>query len=344
MVQLAEAWDTLLSTEVAEAAWVPLPAAAAAARGEPSPFAPFMPIDASPGAYRGFWEALGARFDEAGAPPRVDDVSRGGASTGDLRARVAAYAPVPIAADLASLPPRERVALRHAVAAARAVSTAYGEQLWAGVGPLLGELDATAAAAPGDEHAALLARYARINGGPWSALGGGAAFVGAGPVVAVPQRDGTAVRVVLPVPRRQPPSGAFYPPGASAAEVRAWLEGLPAGPARAAAGGYFTRVVRRADGGLDAVPYSEAHAGPLRDAAGHLRALAAATTDGPLAAFAASRAGALESNEYAASDADWLALGARDEAGGGPPRLDLTIGPYETYADGLMGLKATFEA
>ncbi|HYB76818.1 MAG TPA: hypothetical protein VEE85_01335, partial [Candidatus Bathyarchaeia archaeon] len=51
--------------------------------------------------------------------------------------------------------------------------------------------------------------------------------------------------------------------------------------------------------------------------------------------FLDARAEAFTSNEYRASDADWMDLDAP---------LDLTIGPYETYQDELFGYKASFEA
>jgi hypothetical protein len=51
--------------------------------------------------------------------------------------------------------------------------------------------------------------------------------------------------------------------------------------------------------------------------------------------FLNSRAEAFLSNEYRASDLDWMDLDAP---------LDITIGPYETYMDELFGYKAWFEA
>ncbi len=351
VVQLGEPWEgwVLQPGEVDAAAWVDVLEAGEAARGgaRASPFAPFMPIDAGPGgAYEGFWERMRARFGPpvlAKASGSSDAAAAAADDVAELSARCGAYARVPLGADTGALPASERAALGHLVAAARAMTDAFRAQLWAGTAPLLGELDAAATAADGgDARAGLIARYAGINGGPWDALHGGASFVrGPGPTVAVPQPRGGHVRVVLPVPPVQPPRGAFYPPHASDAHVRGWLDALPAGPERAAAAGYFTRLVRDAAGRLVAVPYSEVHAAPLRAAAAALRAAAGASRDLGLSAFCATRATAFETNDYAASDVAWLALGARPGAG---PLIDVTIGPYETYADGLMGLKSTFEA
>lgn len=41
-------------------------------------------------------------------------------------------------------------------------------------------------------------------------------------------------------------------------------------------------------------------------------------------------------NDYYESDLDWMDLNGH--------RIDVTIGPYETYEDTLFGFKAAFEA
>jgi len=64
---------------------------------------------------------------------------------------------------------------------------------------------------------------------------------------------------------------------------------------------------------------------------------AAELSDNPsLRKFLNSRAAAFASNDYYASDIDWMDLS--DHA------LEVVIGPYEVYEDGLFGYKASFEA
>ncbi|XP_020682094.1 nudix hydrolase 3-like, partial [Dendrobium catenatum] len=48
-----------------------------------------------------------------------------------------------------------------------------------------------------------------------------------------------------------------------------------------------------------------------------------------------TKADAFLSNDYYESDVAWMELDSK---------LDVTIGPYETYEDGIFGYKATFEA
>src|SRR5438552_19057496 len=59
------------------------------------------------------------------------------------------------------------------------------------------------------------------------------------------------------------------------------------------------------------------------------------TTNTSLKAFLRKPAAAFASNEYYDSDVAWMDLDAP---------IDVTIGPYETYADELFGYKAAFEA
>ena len=86
------------------------------------------------------------------------------------------------------------------------------------------------------------------------------------------------------------------------------------------------------------MPYTEAYKDFLAPAAAAMRAAAALATTPEMATlkkYLESRASAFQSNDYYASDLDWLDLE-------GP--LEVVLGPYETYDDGLMGYKASFEA
>ena len=62
---------------------------------------------------------------------------------------------------------------------------------------------------------------------------------------------------------------------------------------------------------------------------------ALATDNESLRTFLWSRASAFLSNDYYQSDKDWVDLHSR---------IEITIGPYETYEDRLLGLKASFES
>ena len=73
----------------------------------------------------------------------------------------------------------------------------------------------------------------------------------------------------------------------------------------------------------------------LRPAHNNMIAAAALTENQSLKTFLQSRAKAFLSNDYFQSDKDWMDLDSR---------IEITIGPYETYQDKLMALKASFEA
>jgi len=226
-----------------------------------------------------------------------------------LRAMSARLAPVDVEVDLSALPASERRALAHLVRAARVLDALHLRQVWAGNEGLLLELlkDRTIAG-----EARL--DYFLINKGPWSALDEAAAFI-----PGVPEK----------------PHGAnYYPAGASKEEVETWIAGL--GPeAKAAATGFFTTIRRDPAGKLQAVPYSVEYQGELAEMAKHLRAAAAETQQPTLKAFLHSRAAAFLSNDYYASDVDWMKLDSS---------IEPTIGPYEVYADEWFNYKAAFEA
>ena len=116
-------------------------------------------------------------------------------------------------------------------------------------------------------------------------------------------------------------------------EFEAWVKTLSAADRQHAEG--FFSVIRRANGKLTAIPYSQAYAADLQKAAALLREAAALTGNASLKHFLTLRADAFLSNDYYASDVAWMDLDAP---------LDITIGPYETYNDELFGYKAGFEA
>ncbi|HPF71896.1 MAG TPA: hypothetical protein PLQ13_14580, partial [Candidatus Krumholzibacteria bacterium] len=126
------------------------------------------------------------------------------------------------------------------------------------------------------------------------------------------------------------PAGAnFYPLDLTEAE-----KATIADPAHGL-DGLFTMVRRSAGGTLQAIPYSTYFKADLDRAAALLREAAGLTQNASLKAFLESRADAFLSDDYYASDMLWMDLDSD---------VEITIGPYETYEDGLFGYKASFEA
>ena len=243
--------------------------------------------------------ALVLAADEMQLPPEVHR----------LRVLSARFAPVDIRVSLSGLPANEQRALAHLIRAARITDSLFMRQVWAGNETLLLKLL---------EDTTLLGRtrldYFLLNKGPWSRLDHDAAF--------------------MPGVPEKPQGGNYYPAGATRADVEAWIAGL-APSEQAAATGFFTTIRRDAGGRFIAVPYSLEYQGELAEMAGHLRAAAAETAQPTLKAFLESRAAALLSNDYFASDVAWMKLDSS---------IEPTIGPYEVYEDEWFNYKAGFEA
>lgn len=168
---------------------------------------------------------------------------------------------------------------------------------------------------PGD-RAALLAglddpatrRFAEINYGPWDRLAGNAPFV--------------------PGVGAKPPGAGFYPLDMSKEEFeRANLAGSRS---------EYTLLRRDAKGQLVVVPYSLHWRDELGRAAALLEQAAGLADDEGLRNYLKLRASALRSDDFRASDRAWLDMKNN--------RLDVVIGPIETYEDKLFGYKAAFEA
>ncbi len=168
---------------------------------------------------------------------------------------------------------------------------------------------------PGDRDALLkriedpaTARFVELNYGPWDRLAGNAPFVpGVGP---------------------KPPGAGFYPPDMTREEFE--QSDLPGKQSE------YTVLRRDSTGALVVVPYSREWHFELGRAARLLDQAAALAEDPGLRAYLSARAAALMSNDYRASDLAWMDM--KDN------RIDLVIGPIETYEDRLFGYKAAFEA
>jgi hypothetical protein len=172
--------------------------------------------------------------------------------------------------------------------------------------PCHGALEARLAELPAGQQVAAR-RYFRINAGPWDRRFHQEPFVGTWP---------------------HPAGANFYPldlTDAEKARIADNTQGFD---------GLFT-VVRRDAGQLVAIPYSEFYGDQLKSAAALLREAAILTTNNSLKSYLASRADAFLSNEYYESDMLWMDLDSN---------VEITIGPYETYEDGLFGYKASFES
>ena len=155
-----------------------------------------------------------------------------------------------------------------------------------------------------------LREYAKINYGPWDRINGNAPFV-----------DGIG---------EKPAGSNLYPRDMSKEEFEA---AVALNPDLAA---LYTVVVRDADETLKAIPYHEAFAEEMQAASTELLAAAEYADDPGLKNYLTLRAQALLTGEYFESDMAWMDM--KDN------RLELVVGPIETYEDALYGYKAAAEA
>ena len=157
-------------------------------------------------------------------------------------------------------------------------------------------------------------QYVEWNYGPWDRLEGNAPFV-----------DGVGAK----------PAGAnLYPADTTKEEVEAAASVSAA--ARESLESLYTIVRRDEADGLIGVPYTEAFGDSLARASQLLEEAAELAEDPGFANYLRLRAQAFLSNDYLASDLAWMDM--KDN------KLDLVIGPIETYEDALFGRKASFEA
>ena len=225
---------------------------------------------------------------------------------GPLRAKIAQFAPAVLTADITSLPDAEKQAMDKIIAAARLLEPVFDRQAWTGNPAARAQL-----AQDTSDHGKVLLAYFDIMRGPWDRQDHFKPFA---------------------TDKARPPGAGFYPEDLTSDAFKAYVAAHP--EQKDTLEGLNTVVVHDGDK-LKAVPYSQAYAEWLKPAAALLADAAGLTQNKSLRTFLTSRAAAFGSDEYRQSDKDWMDLDARVEP---------TIGPYETYEDDLMGLKASFEA
>lgn len=168
---------------------------------------------------------------------------------------------------------------------------------------------------PGDKQLLLASiidpaarKFAEINYGPWDRLNSNQAFL-----------QGIDAK----------PAGAnYYPADMTKSEFE---QADFAGKVD-----LYTMIRRNAEGQLVAIPYNVMFADQLDRAAELLREAAEYAEDPEFANYLRLRADAFVSNSYQPSDMAWMDMTNN--------KVDVVIGPIETYEDQLYGYRAGFEA
>jgi hypothetical protein len=170
-----------------------------------------------------------------------------------------------------------------------------------------------AAIAAGDHpDKELLLNLFDLNFGPWDSLDHDKPFIGAG---------------------EKPAGAAFYPVDMTKEEFEAHIAANPGDKAAFTSG--YTVIRRDEVGRLVAIPYSQYYRAPLEAAADILKRAAGITKNASLRKFLTLRAEAFLSDDYFQSELAWMDLDGT---------IEVAIGPYEVYTDGLFGYKTAYEA
>lgn len=131
----------------------------------------------------------------------------------------------------------------------------------------------------------------------------------------------------------QKPAGAgFYPHDMTTEEFNDWIKTHPQDKEAFQS---VTTIIQRKGNHLIALPYSKYYAHYLIPAADKLREAAALTKNATLRTFLTQRADAFLTDDYFQSEMAWMDLDSS---------IDLVMGPYEVYEDGLFNFKASFES
>ncbi|PHR91781.1 MAG: hypothetical protein COA69_11425 [Robiginitomaculum sp.] len=131
----------------------------------------------------------------------------------------------------------------------------------------------------------------------------------------------------------RPVGAGFYPADITKDEFEAWITAHP--DDEDAMRSLYTIIHRDGDA-LVPVFYSEEYKQWLEPAAAKMREAAAITSNPSLKKFLTLRADAFFTNNYRESEMAWMDL--QDTP------IEVVIGPYEVYTDGLYGYKTAFEA
>jgi hypothetical protein len=169
-------------------------------------------------------------------------------------------------------------------------------------------------------------RLFQINGSRWDLVDGNAPFSGEEPLV---------------------PGHEIYPYGLRLTQIEQYIAAHPAEKAAIYSPWTVIRsapldipatqsqpVVYKTPDKLFIIPYHVAYAEWLTPMAADLHAAAKLSPDPAFAHYLDLRADALLSDDFYASDVAWLDLKN--------PKVDLIFAPYETYLDGLLGVKTSY--
>ena len=225
----------------------------------------------------------------------------------DLAERLAKFKPIHVSFDSTTLTDREKKMVNKLVDAAGLLDCIYWRQ-----SDLEGLKLYLSLANSKTSQDQMLRQYLKINGGRFDLIDDNKPFVG------------TAL---------MPPGRGFFDRGITRSEFDTYVQ---AHADQKAALWSPQSIVRRKGDTLEAIPYHAAFREFLVPMARDLREASELTDDPAFAKFLQLRAHALLTDDYFPSDIAWLDLKN--------PKFDIIFAPYETYLDGLLGVKTSYGA
>ena len=227
-----------------------------------------------------------------------------------LKEKIAKFVPTELKYDSSTLDEREKIVVEKLYLASKIMDELFLDQVYSKNYEIRKNLMEQAAA--GSEKAKLELELFTIMFGPFDRLEHDAPFIDT---------------------LKKPLGANFYPEDMTKEEFESWIKNNTAD--EKAFTSEFT-VIRRENGKLVAIPYSEYWKDKLTEASNLLKEAAEYADNPTLKKYLNSRADAFLSNDYYQSDMDWMDM--KDH------KIEIVIGPYEVYEDGMFNFKAAFES
>lgn len=227
-----------------------------------------------------------------------------------LKEKIEKFAPTELKYDSSTLDEREKIVVEKLYHASKIMDELFLDQVYSKNNEIRKNL--MEQAANGSEKAKLELELFTIMFGPFDRLDHDVLFIGT---------------------EKKPLGANFYPEDMTKEEFENWIKSNPED--EKAFTSEFT-VIRRQDGKLVAIPYSEYWKDKLTEASKLLKEAAEYADNPTLKKYLNSRADAFLSNDYFQSDMDWMDL--KDH------KIEIVIGPYEVYEDAMFNFKAAFES
>lgn len=224
-----------------------------------------------------------------------------------LKQKIAKFVPVEITYDENMLSDREKVVLEKLYQASKLIDTIFLDQVYSKNHEIKNEMMKKT-----DEVSKLQLELFNIMFGPFDRLEDDEPFIGTD---------------------KKPLGANFYPEDMTKDEFENYIKQNPQDEKSFTS--EFT-IIHRQNGKLVAIPYSEYYKEPLTKISNLLKEAAEYADNPSLKKYLLSRADAFLSNDYYQSDMDWMDL--KDHS------IEVVIGPYEVYEDGMFNYKASFES